>query len=154
MSGEDKMELNDRRMRWDVVAGAVMIGVAVLFLIYGAGLRFGSLRQMGPGFLPICTAVILGALGALIALEGLRGEPTVAEFPALRPLVVVVACPIVFALMIGPFGMVPTVVVTALLARMAEPLRWGWDLVLVPLTLVFIAVVVFIEFVGVAIPVF
>ena len=66
----------------------------------------------------------------------------------------VVACPIVFSAMIGWAGMVPTVIVTALLARMAEPLKWGWDLVLVPLGLVILSVVVFIEFIGVSIPVF
>lgn len=148
------MQLNEKMMRWDVVAGALMIAIAAIFLAYGQHLSFGSLRQMGPGFLPICTAVILGGLGVVTILDALRGELIAVEFPRLRPLLVVVACPIVFAAMIGWAGMVPTVIVTALLARMAEPLKWGWDLVLVPLTLVFIAVVVFIEFVGVAIPMF
>jgi len=50
--------------------------------------------------------------------------------------------------------MVPTVTVVALLARMAEPMKWGWDLLLVPAGLVLLAVVVFIHFLGVAIPAF
>ena len=148
------MRFEDRPMRWDVLVGAVIIGVAAIFFGYGLRLSFGSPMQMGPGFVPVCTAAILALLGTIITVEGWRGEPTLADLPRLRPFVVVVACPIVFAMMIGWAGMVPTVIVTSLLARMAEPFRWGWDLLLVPLTLVIIAVVVFIKFIGVAIPIF
>lgn len=141
-------------MRWDVVAGGVIIAIATVFLVVGSRLSFGTLTRMGPGFLPVCTAVTLGILGVLIMVDGLRHRPVAPDLPRLRPFVVVVACPIVFSAMIGWAGMVPTVIVTALLARMAEPLKWGWDLVLVPLGLVILSVVVFIEFIGVSIPVF
>jgi hypothetical protein len=140
--------------RWDVVAGGAMILIALLFLVVGSQLTFGSLTRMGPGFLPVCAAIGLVVLGAVVAMEGLKGESAVPELPKLRPFLVVIACPIVFSLMIEWAGMVPTVLVTAVLARMAEPLKWGWDLVLVPIGLAAVGVFIFIDFLGVAIPAF
>lgn len=140
--------------RWDAVAGSAMILIALLFLVVGSQLPFGSLTRMGPGFLPICAAIGLAVLGAVVAMEGFKGESAVPELPKLRPFLVVIACPIVFSLMIEWAGMVPTVLVTAVLARMAEPLKWGWDLVLVPIGLAAVGVFIFIDFLGVAIPAF
>jgi hypothetical protein len=140
--------------RWNMVAGGAMVLLAAVFLIWGSRLSFGTLTHMGPGFLPICAAVGLAVLGLLIAIEGLKREPPILDLPKLRPLLVIAACPVLFSQMIEPFGMVPTVVATALLARAAEPIRWGWDLVLVPLGLSLLAVFVFINFLGVAIPAF
>lgn len=148
------MDTQISRVRWDVIAGLAVIALACVFLVFGSDLAFGTLTEMGPGFFPTCAAAILVLLGAMIILEGLRREPALPDFPKLRPFLVIVACPIVFAGMVGWAGMVPTVVVTALLARAAEPLEWGWDLVLVPLLLVALAVLVFIKFLGVAIPIF
>lgn len=142
------------RIRWDVVAGLSMVGIAAVFLGVGTNLTFGSLTRMGPGFLPVCAAAGLAILGAMIALEGWRGEAVVPELPKLRAFLIVCACPILFSQMIEWAGMVPTVVATALLARMAEPLKWGWDLLLVPAALSAMAVFVFIDFLGVAIPAF
>lgn len=145
----------ENRIRWDVVGGLSMVAIAALFLAMGANLTFGSLTRMGPGFVPICAAFGLGALGVMIALEGWRdGKPLVPDLPKLRPFLVVCASPILFSLMIEWAGMVPTVIATALLARMAEPLKWGWDLILVPAGLAVMAVFVFIDFLGVAIPAF
>lgn len=148
------MEHKTASFRWDMLAGGAMVLVAAVFLIWGSHLTFGTLTQMGPGFLPICTAICLGALGIVIAIEGLKGEPPIPDLPKLRPLLVIAACPVLFSLMIDHAGMVPTVVATALLARAAEPIRWGWDLVLVPLGLSLMAIFVFIDFLGVAIPAF
>ncbi|MDE3819665.1 tripartite tricarboxylate transporter TctB family protein (plasmid) [Sinorhizobium meliloti WSM1022] len=148
------MQTRVENRRWDVLAGATIIAIALVFLIVGARLTFGSLTRMGPGFLPVCAAVGLILLGATIVAAGLRGQGTIPKLPRLRAFLVIVACPIVFALMIGWAGMVPTVLVTAFLARLAEPLEWGWDLILVPAGLAAIGVFVFIDFLGVAIPAF
>lgn len=148
------MQANQVNIRWDILAGLVIIAMAIGFLVMGVRLEFGTLMQMGPGFLPVCTALILAGLGGVIIFEGLTSAPTIPDLPRLRPFLVVVACPIVFAWMIDWAGMVPTVVVTSLIARAAEPLKWGWDLVLVPLALSLIAVLVFIKLIGVAIPAF
>jgi predicted transporter len=147
-------ELRMGRVRWDVVAGGAIVALALVFLVVGSRMSFGSLGHMGPGFLPVCTALMLIGLGSYIAWDGMRKDAYAADLPKLRAFLVVVACPIVFSAMIGWAGMVPTVIVTALLARAAEPLKWGWDLVFVPLGLVILAVGVFIKFIGVAIPIF
>lgn len=131
-----------------------MIAVAIVFLGVGSQLTFGSLTRMGPGFLPVCAAIGLAVLGGIVVIEGLKRESAVPDLPKLRPFLVVIACPIVFSLMIEWAGMVPTVLATAIMARMAEPLKWGWDLVLVPVGLAAMGVFIFIDFLGVAIPAF
>lgn len=141
-------------VRWDFLAGGAMIVVAMVFLGVGLQLTFGSLTRMGPGFLPVCAAIGLAVLGAVVVVEGLKGRSALPDLPRLRPFLVVIACPIVFSLMIEWAGMVPTVLVTAALARTAEPLKWGWDLVLVPVGLAAMGVFIFIDFLGVAIPAF
>jgi hypothetical protein len=148
------MQTRVENRRWDVLAGAAIIAIALVFLIFGMRLTFGSLTRMGPGFLPVCASVGLALLGAAIVVDGLKGTGTIPNLPRLRPFLVIVACPVVFSLMIGWAGMVPTVLVTAFLARMAEPLKWGWDLILVPVGLAALGVFVFIDFLGVAIPAF
>lgn len=148
------MDASSKPLRWDIVAGLVIIALAVGFLVIGLRLDFGTLRHMGPGFVPVAASFMLGALGVIILIEGLAMAPRSIELPKLRPFLVVVACPLVFGALIPWAGLVPTVIATALVARMAEPLKWGWELVIVPLCLAAASVLVFIQFIGIAIPTF
>lgn len=141
-------------IRWDAVAGATLIVLAGVFLMGSWHLPLGTLRHMGPGFFPFWSAVIMAGLGVLIIVDDFRNAGERPSLPKLRPFVVVVATPLIFGLLIGWLGLVPTVIATALVARFAEPVHWGWDLVLVPCGLAILAVLVFIEFIGVTIPMF
>jgi hypothetical protein len=109
----------DRNYR-DIFAGLFLIlagtGAALYALSHYA---LGTVSRMGPGMMPVSLGVILAAFGLAIALPawGQRGE---AANLRLRPMVFLSAAVLAFALMIEPFGLVPAVMVTTVIATLAE----------------------------------
>jgi hypothetical protein len=79
-----------------------------------------------------------------------RGEA--AQFPALRPTLVVVLSPLLFALLIGRVGLVLTVLVVTAFARFAEPQKRGLEMVLLPVLMTVFCVIVFIYLLNLTIP--
>ncbi len=61
----------------DLAAGLSLVALAALALWAGAGLDAGRLRAMGPGMMPRAVAVLVGAVGLLIAAFAFlrAGEP-------------------------------------------------------------------------------
>ena len=91
------------RIHPDVMSGAALIGVAV---VYGAiALRIpGSEGEPGPGFLPLALAVLLGATSLGILLRGVKkasSEPT--EATGGRPLLAALAT-VAYAALFQPVG--------------------------------------------------
>src|SRR5262249_54519945 len=54
----------------DQVAGIALVAIGLVVFWECRGLPLGTLRSPGPAFMPVTLGVILGALGALIALTG------------------------------------------------------------------------------------
>ena len=142
-----KMSLN-----WDVLAGALIMGIGAAFLYFGWNLRAGTLGRMGPGYLPLSVSMIMMALGAVIALQGFGKTNESVHWPALRPFVVVVMSPILFALLIGRLGLVLTILVVASLGRLAQRQPFGIEAVLMPVLLAVFCVIVFTYLLGLPIP--
>ena len=139
----------------EVLSGAIPMVLAVIFLTGSFRLPFGTLNHMGPGFVPISLSLLLFLFGTLILVRGLR-SPTSSppQWPALRPFIAISACPILFALLIETAGLVVSIIVVCVVARMAVPVAKGWDIVLVPLGLAAFCVVVFVMLMGIALPIF
>ncbi|MDI6028785.1 tripartite tricarboxylate transporter TctB family protein [Corticibacterium sp. UT-5YL-CI-8] len=129
--------------KWDVAAGGLMIAIGIVFIYFGSGLRMGTLARMGPGYVPIAASCLLIVLGALIALPAFRKPGEEVEWPALRPFVVVVVCPIVFGLLIERIGMVLTVLIVASIARFATRQRFGLEAIVMPVVLTAFCVALF-----------
>ena len=139
-------------LRSDAVAGVLVMGIAALF-IYGAWkLRMGTLERMGPGYVPIVVAIFLLLLGMLLTIRSLRKHETGAQFPALRPTLVVVLSPVLFALLISRVGLVVTVLVVASFARLAQPHKRGLEMLLLPVLLTLFCVIVFAVLLKLTIP--
>jgi putative tricarboxylic transport membrane protein len=85
--------------------GAFLMLVALAALYFSWPLRSWSSVGLGPGYVPKMFAVILLALGAAIAVAGLRwtGEPAERWHP--RPLLMILASIGFFALTIERLGM-------------------------------------------------
>lgn len=64
--------------RWtgDRVAGLILIGIGGVVALETMALPLGSLARPGPGYAPLVCAIILAALGLLVALRR-GGEPVV-----------------------------------------------------------------------------
>ncbi|MEX5728729.1 hypothetical protein Ga0609869_002082 [Rhodovulum iodosum] len=78
-----------RLRRRETLCGIVVAAVAAAAGLEASGYAFGSVDRIGPGFLPVVYAAILGGLGLAIAAVGWHDQSTV-ERPALRPILVVI----------------------------------------------------------------
>ena len=96
--------------RMNILAGAICVFAGAMFGAMALNLPTGSLSRMGPGFLPLATAVGLICVGVAIALFD-RDETGLArpeEIAQLRPLLAVLGAIALFALGIDRLGLMPT----------------------------------------------
>jgi hypothetical protein len=62
-----KRKLADR----DLYGGVIFVVLGIVILFQGMSDNVGSLAKVGPGLFPVALGVVLTALGALIALNGM-----------------------------------------------------------------------------------
>lgn len=111
--------MNGLRLSRDLVGGLIVAAVGLVFLIGALRMRIGSAMEMGPGYFPLATAVIVIALGLWIAASGLgSGEPI--EAPEMRPLAAILGAVAIFALLLDAFGLVPAVVAGSLASSLGD----------------------------------
>jgi len=61
----------------DVLSGVFLLGLGSILAIHlGASLSMGSARNLGPGFFPFVTAIILAICGLVVLVGGLRRAGT------------------------------------------------------------------------------
>lgn len=155
-----------RRLRVDVVAGALVMFIAGLIWFGAIELEVGQLTRLGSGAMPKALALLLLAAGGWIMTSGMMGCDREAERLdlVLRPGTIVVAAMLVFAIFIrgGSFGPVSTpqlgltVVgpLTVVIAGCAAySIRFG-ELLVTALGLTAALLLVFADLLGVAVPVF
>lgn len=155
-----------RHARIDVIGGALIVFLAGLVWFGAIQLNTGSLVSIGPGALPKGLAVILLAAGALILFQGLTQTDDRAErfFIAVKPAAIVLAAIALFGLFIrgGNFGPVTTpqlglMVVgplTVFIAGCATPDLHVKSLLVLAFALTAAMLLVFMDLLGVTIPVF
>jgi putative tricarboxylic transport membrane protein len=117
-------------LRQDFVGGIAIIGVAVFAFWQGRGLAMGTLGGMGPGMLPKSLAILLGLLGALLAVNALvdRG-PLLSRF-SIRGPVFVLGGIAAFAVSVRPGGLLVAGPLAIFIAACASSeSRWGETLV-------------------------
>lgn len=123
--------------RINVAGGLVVAAFGALALYIALGYRFGSLREMGPGFFPVVLSVAIIGLGLAAALGGGRADERPA--PAWRPLAAVLGSIAAFAFLMRHTGLMPAtfaaVCVAALGDRTARPLAILAVAVLLPVVL-------------------
>ncbi len=110
----------------------------ILFLVVGCGAAFlarnyafGSATRMGPGYLPSVLAWFMIGLGAFLALRGLLDRGPELERSMLRPQFFIIAAIVVFGLTIERLGLVPSVIVSTVIASHASSeMRWKETLML------------------------
>lgn len=118
----------------DLVAGLVFIAFGVAFGVGSLGYDIGSLREMGPGYAPLLLAVVLVGLGVGIVVKAYVSPDThhPGELPpddpavglhfervAWRPIVLVTAATLFFAVTVDGLGLLPATFGTAAIACFA-----------------------------------
>lgn len=105
----------------DLLGGVVMAALGVAVAAYAAAnYEIGTLRRMGPGFLPLGLGALLAVFGAMIALPAL-GRPAEAVTIAWRETLCVLAAILIFGLGMHRLGLVPATVLSVLVASTAAP---------------------------------
>jgi hypothetical protein len=95
--------------RRDVLAGLLFLAIALVGLWVSRDYPIGTALRMSTGYVPRLLLWTLLLLGAAILLTGLRAAEAESGFEAggaWRPIVLVPAALVAFALALGPFGLV------------------------------------------------
>jgi putative tricarboxylic transport membrane protein len=117
-------------LRQDFVGGIAIIAVAAFAFWPGKDLALGTLGGMGPGMLPKSLAVLLGLLGALLAVTSVaeRG-PLLGRF-SIRGPVFVLGAIAAFAVSVRPGGLLVAGPLAIFIAACgSSESRWGETLV-------------------------
>lgn len=104
----------------DMIAGFLLIltGLAVSYVSV-QNYPLGSLTRMGPGMFAAGLGGILAFLGLLLSLQSLRRKGTKPDVRIFSPLFVLGGIA-AFALLVGPFGLIPAIIGVTVVSSMAE----------------------------------
>jgi hypothetical protein len=144
------------RINRDTSCGLLFIVIGLAFGCQAIfGLEIGRLRSMGPGFFPAFLSAAVIVIGIVVAVSGLRQETDVrlSSLPW-RSLIAVLGGPIVFGVMIEPLGLVPSLLILALVASIASRKTTLKSAISVSAIMVIICVAIFYYGLGVPIPLF
>jgi hypothetical protein len=103
----------------DFLAGGLYMAFGLLGLWLGRTLDAGTASAMEAGYFPRLVCALLVAIGAALAAMSLFRAGEIPERARWRPLVFVTLSCLAFALLLHPLGLVPTMLVSILLASFA-----------------------------------
>jgi hypothetical protein len=121
----------------DFLAGSLYMAFGLIGLWLGRSLEVGTASAMEAGYFPRLVCALLIAVGAALSATALIRAGEIPERGKWRPLVFVTLSCLAFALLLHPLGLVPTLVVTILLACLA-----GGNIRLLPLLLLCLVLIV------------
>jgi hypothetical protein len=121
----------------DFLAGSLYMAFGLIGLWLGRSLEVGTASAMEAGYFPRLVCALLIAVGAALSATSLVRTGEIPERGKWRPLVFVTLSCLAFALLLHPLGLVPTLVVTILLACLA-----GGNIRLLPLLLLCLVLIV------------
>jgi hypothetical protein len=128
----------------DFWAGMLFIAIGIVAVVVSSGYTMGTAARMGPGYFPRGLGGLLAALGAVIALRGVRiAGPAIPRFH-LRPIVFVLVAVVAFGLTLPLTGVVLGTILLIFVTSYASH-EFGWRAALVSgVALAITSVLVFI----------
>jgi putative tricarboxylic transport membrane protein len=112
----------------------------------------GTAFRMGPGYFPSVLGGVLTVLGVIVAARALWTAGGPVTLPRLRPLVLVLASVVAFAVLVQSAGLVVATVALVLVSALGgSEFRWG-EVVVLAVVLAGLAIVVFVYGLGLPIP--
>ena len=144
--------------RKNVLAGLMFIGVGALGLWLSRNYPIGTALRMGTGYVPRLLCWILMGLGAIVLVQGLREADSArpsqgGALARLWPIIVVTTSLIAFGLSLERLGLVVAIVlligIGSLAARGIKP----WEAAATALGLILLSWTIFIQGLGLTIPV-
>jgi len=137
----------------DLCSGLMFAGIGVVALWVGADYPLGVPSRIGPGYVPRLLGILLVAIGLFLMVRSWwtteRIEPTVAW----RPLLLISAATIAFALLFEASGLLPAILVSVGIANYATHEN-GWiTAVVLGAVLAFFAWLLFVKGLSLPLPV-
>lgn len=96
------------------------VAISAVLAHSALALPIGTASEMGPGYFPLALAVLLGGLGALLAVTSLRLDGAPVSNFEWRGFVLITLAIIAFGASIQRLGFVPAVVITVGLSTLAS----------------------------------
>ncbi|QJP15866.1 tripartite tricarboxylate transporter TctB family protein [Starkeya sp. ORNL1] len=137
----------------DLVAGLLLIAVALLALWLAWPLRTGTSFRMGPGYLPQALCYLQIALGLMIVAQSFFGVGVPWEPWVPRPIIGILASVTFFALTIERFGLVVAVFGLTVLACLTYHGTRIWEAAALGALLAGFSVLVFVTGLQLPIPI-
>lgn len=137
----------------DIIGGAALILTGAFVTAYAlATLSMGTITEMGPGMFPAALGVILAGLGVAVLVPAIFRA---GEMPGvdLRSLLTISFSILAFAVILRPFGLIPAIVVSTLVASRADSKMSLPGVVLLAAGLALGATLIFRVGLGVLIPI-
>jgi len=132
----------------DFLAGLMFVAFGAAAIIIGRDYPIGSAMRMGPGYFPTVLGGLLAVVGLGVLVRSLAGSAAPPPSFSLKPLALVLAAVLAFALTVERLGIVAAVVlVVGVSALASEAFRWR-EVLLVAVIMVALAIGLFTKSLG------
>lgn len=132
------------KVNQDLVAGLMFIAFGVFGLVLGKAYPMGTSLRMGPGYLPTVLCWILIALGIIVGGKGaVLGGLSIDRF-YFRPLLLVCAGLMTFALLIEGVGLPAAVIATVIVGALGGQEFRLLEVIILAVALAIAAVAIFV----------
>ncbi|MFG1361879.1 tripartite tricarboxylate transporter TctB family protein [Xanthobacter versatilis] len=136
----------------DVLSGLLFIVLALLFAWQTQDLPMGTAVRMGPGYFPLVLAILLGLLGLIVLVNGLRFPGEKPSGIAWRGLAIITFAVVFFGVAVRPLGFLPALAVSVFLSALASRLFHPATALAITAVMVVFAWAVFIKGLGLPLP--
>ena len=137
----------------DVLSGLLFIALGLLFAWQTQDLPMGTAVRMGPGYFPLLLSGLLGLLGLIILINGLRFPGEMPSGIAWRAVVIITGAVVFFGFAVRPLGFLPALGITVFVAATASRLFTFTTAIANTVVMVIFAWAVFIKGLGLPIPI-
>lgn len=128
----------------DLAAGGIFIAIGSAFALTTIfKLKVGTAARMGPGYFPIALGTLLALLGLAIIFRGIGKASSLENGFAWRGFALIGISPVIFGVLVVPFGLVPALFVSTLVAAFSSSEVGVWRATLVTAGLTLFCVAVF-----------
>ena len=104
----------------DFFAGLLFVAIGIVGAVTASGYAFGSALRMGPGFFPSVLSWCTIVLGAIVALRSFAIDGERVARIGWRPLILVLAAIVVFALLVTRAGLILATIATVIVGGLAS----------------------------------
>lgn len=136
----------------DVLSGLLFIVLALLFAWQTQDLPMGTAVRMGPGYFPFLLSVLLGLLGLIVLVNGLRLDGEMPSGVAWRALIIITVAVVFFGFAVRPLGFLPALAISVFASTLASQLFRLTTALLITAVMTVFAWVVFIKGLGLPMP--